>query len=149
MTTILQNAAVDTLLELKAAGLIAASAAVATVLDLGAGQVYHADLIVDVTALEIASNDEIYDIVVQGTNTAAFADDTDIEDLLSITLAAAEVQRTDCNRDSVIGRYVLPFRNVGSAGTLYRYVRLYTVVAGTVATGINYTARLGKPHIAG
>ena len=124
---------------MKAAGLIAASAAVATVIDCGSSTVkVKGDLIIDVSALEIASNDEIYDIVLQGSTVAAFATDTAIRDLCSLTLAAAEVQRTDANGDSVVGRYVLPFSNE-SAGTTYRYLRIYTVVAGTIATGINYT----------
>lgn len=138
----------DTLLELKTAGLIAASAAESTILDLGgSGQAdparFYADLVVEVTALEIASNDEIYDIVFQLSNDATFSDDTDIWDRASMTLAAAEVQRSDANGDSVIGQYTLGVDNV-IAGNRYRYCRIYTVVAGTIATGINYTARLAK-----
>jgi len=141
MGTIRENAYVqDSGLVLKAAGLIAASAAVATVLDLG-DHPARGDVVVDVTALEIASNDEIYDIVVQGSTVAAFATDTAIRDLASITLCAAEVQRTDSNMDSTTGRYVIPFTNTAD-GTVYRYIRLYTVVAGTIATGINYSAFL-------
>ena len=46
--------------------------------------------------------------------------------------------------DDVVGRYYLPFRNE-KAGTIYRYLRLYTRVTGTVATGINYVAYVTKP----
>jgi len=38
-----------------------------------------------------------------------------------------------------VGRYTLPFSNEDN-GTFYRYVRVYTVVGGTIASGINYTA---------
>jgi len=137
----------DSTLVMKAAGLIAASAAVATVIDLGDHPI-KGMIIIDVSALEIASNDEIYDIVVQGTNTAAFATDTDIYDLASITLAAAEVQRSDSNADSAVGRKFLPFVN-WIDDTVFRYVRLYTVVAGTVATGINYSAFMTKVEMPG
>jgi hypothetical protein len=44
---------------------------------------------------------------------------------------------------SAAGRYVVPFRNE-EGGTLYRYVRLSTLVAGQVASGINFSAFLAK-----
>jgi hypothetical protein len=139
----------DDNLQLKDAGLIRASAAAqvggeARVLDLGAGLV-EGNIVIDVTALELDDNDELYDIVVQLTNTAAFATDTDIVDRCSLTLAAAEVQRTDCNADGATGRYILPVDN-DYKGTTYRYMRLYTVVAGTITNpgGINHVAYLCK-----
>lgn len=128
----------DTATILKAAGLIAASAAVATILDLGLANV-EGDIVVDVTALEIASNDEIYDIVVQFSDSATFGVAADIQDAGSITLSAKEVKRTDSDKDDIIGQYVMPFTNE-ITGTIYRYMRLFTVVAGTIATGINYSA---------
>ena len=128
----------DSDLVFKAAGLIAASAAVATVVDVGAAKV-KGELVIDVTALEIATNDEIYEIVLQGTNTAAFATDTAIYDLITLRLGAAEVQTTDCNADNATGRYIVPFTNEFN-GTNFRYLRLYTIVTGTIATGINYKA---------
>jgi len=136
------NFTYDEGLVFKTAGLIAASAAVATIIDVGEG-VYQGVMVLDVTALEIASNDEIYDIVIQGSPDSDFGTDTNIVDLCSITLAAAEVQRTDCNSDSIVGRHLLPFINMINE-TTYRYLRLYTVVAGTIATGINYKARAGQ-----
>jgi len=132
----------DSSLTLKAAGLIAASAAVATIADLGAGFV-EGVVVIDITALEIASNDELYDIVVQLSPDAAFGTDTNIVEKCALNLSAAEVKRTDANVDDAIGRYILPFNNLYQT-TYYRYLRLYTVVAGTIATGINYKARLAK-----
>jgi len=132
--------------EMKDAGAITASAAAlvdasAQVLDLGTGH-FKGMVTLDVTALEIASNDEIYDIVAQGTNVAAFATDTDIWDLASLTLAASQVKRTDANGDSTTGRYKLYIDNELD-GTYMRYIRLYTIVAGTIdTTGINYSAFL-------
>ena len=133
----------DAELEFKDAGLVAASAAAtvdstAQVIDVGTG-FYRGQMIIDVSALEIASNTEIYDIVVQGSTVAAFATDTAIADLAAINLSASEVKRTDCNKDDAMGRYKLYFDNENN-GTYYRYLRLYTVVAGDIATGINYTA---------
>ena len=127
---------------LKAAGLIAASAAVATIADLGAGYV-EGNVVIDVTALEIADNDELYDIVVQLSSDSDFGTDTNIVEKCALSLSAAEVKRTDANKDDIIGRHILPFNNL-YATTVYRYLRIYTVVAGTIATGINYTARIAK-----
>ncbi len=45
--------------------------------------------------------------------------------------------------DTAIGRHIVPIRNELN-GTLYRYVRIFTVVAGAIATGINYSAFLAK-----
>ena len=133
----------DADLEFKDAGLIAASAAAqvdsaAQIIDVGNG-LFKGRMIIDVSALEIASNDEIYDIVVQGSSDSDFGTDTNIVELCQLNLSAAEVKRTDCNKDDTTGRYKLYFDNEND-GTYYRYARVYTVVAGTVATGINYTA---------
>lgn len=127
----------DASLVLKAAGLVAASAAVATVVDLGSGLV-DADIVIDVSALEVASGDEIYDIVLEGSNVAALASDS--VQLASLTLGN---NAAPADADTATGRYVLPFRNEQN-GVTYRYVRLYTRVAGAVATGINYSAFIAK-----
>jgi hypothetical protein len=133
----------DSDLEFKDAGLVAASAAAqvdatAQIVDVGTG-LFRGCMILDVSALEIADNDEIYDIVVQGSSDSDFGTDTNIVELAAINLSAAEVKRTDCNKDDSTGRFKLYFDNEND-GTYYRYLRVYTVVAGTVATGINYSA---------
>jgi hypothetical protein len=137
------NGIFDSELELKDAGLVAASAAAqvdsaAVSIDVGTGH-FKGMVEIEVTALEIASNDEIYDIVVQGSTVAAFATDTAIWELAQLSLGAAETKRTDANGDSTTGRYKIYFDNE-TDGIYCRYLRLYTVVAGTIATGINYTA---------
>lgn len=132
----------DADLEFKDAGLVAASAAAtvdssAQVIDLGTG-VFKGMMIIDVSALEIASNTEIYDIVIQGSPDSTFTAAT-IAELAAINLSAKEVKRTDCDKDDAVGRYKIYFDNEQN-GTYYRYARVYTVVAGDIATGINYTA---------
>jgi hypothetical protein len=123
----------------KAAGAVAASAA-ASIVDTGSATArVKGEIVIDVTAIEVDTGDEIYDIVLQGSPDAAFGTDTNIRDLVSLTFADATTQRTDCNQDDVIGRYVMPFTNEGPTGTFFRYLRIYTVVAGTIASGgINY-----------
>lgn len=133
----------DSDLEFKDAGLVAASAAAtvdsaAKIIDVGTG-LFRGCMLFDVSALEIASNDELYDIVIQGSPDSTFGTATNIADLAAINLSAAEVKRTDCNKDDAVGRYKLYFDNEQN-GTFYPYLRVYTVVAGAIATGINYTA---------
>ena len=76
----------DTSLILKDAGLVDESAAgtvdgSAKIVNLGAGLV-EGKMVIDVTALEIASNDEAYRIVLQGSSKSDFADT--IEDLADV-----------------------------------------------------------------
>ena len=82
----------DSTLVLKDAGLVAASAAatvsaVPKVIDLGSGNV-EADVIIDVTAVEVASRDESYRIAIQLSDRADFLDD--IYEIESIHLGAVD-----------------------------------------------------------
>ena len=133
----------DSDLEFKDAGLVAADAAAqvdsaAKVVDVGTG-LFKGCMILEVTALEIASNDEIYDIVIQGSSDSDFGTAGNIVDLAQINLSAKEVKRTDSDKDDETGRYKIYFDNENN-GTFYRYLRLYTDVSGAIATGINYSA---------
>lgn len=122
---------------LKAAGLVAASAAGSVILDLGNG-LMAADMVIDITALEVATGDEIYTISLEGSNVADMTSG-------SVELAKQTFGNNPApaDADTAVGRHILPIRNELN-GVLYRYVRVYTTVAGTIATGINYTAFLTK-----
>lgn len=129
----------DSELEFKDAGLVAASAAAtvdsaAQIIDLGTG-LFRAMMIIDVSAIEIASNDELYRIEVQLSNSATFASGYDTA--AEIQLGALEVTSGDV--DSTTGRYKIYWDNERN-GTYYRYARVYTTISGTISTGINYTA---------
>lgn len=129
---------------LKDAGLVAASAAAtvggaAQILDMGAAR-FEAVVVIDVSAVEIGTTDEIYTIIAQGSNSASFA--SGIQNLASIDLGANATGRPGGAIDSLVGRYELMVTNE-QADVTYRYIRLYTKVGGTIATGINYTAFLG------
>jgi len=122
---------------LKAAGLVAASAAGSVILDLGDGYM-EADLIIDISAMEVADGNEIYTIALEGSSVAAMTS-------LSVTLAEKTFGNNPApaDADTTVGRHLVPITNELN-GTIYRYVRLYTTVAGTIATGINYSAFLAK-----
>lgn len=131
----------DADLELKDAGAITASAAAqvdgsAKIIDMGAAR-FDGLALINVSALDIVSNDEVYRIFVQGSSSASFA--SDIENLACLELGATEV-RAGGAKDSVVGIYELPVTNE-AADTVYRYIRAYTQIAGTTPS-INYTAFL-------
>lgn len=131
----------DANLEFKDAGLVASSAAAqvdsaAKVVDVGTG-FFKADMVIDVTAIEVASGNEAYKICVEASDNSGFSSGTEVE-LQSILIGDSSVTGGDV--DDTTGRYVLPFTNRGVDGTCYRYLRLYTTVQGTIATGINYSA---------
>lgn len=130
----------DALMEFKDAGLVAASAAAQVdgsdkIVTLGSAYT-KARMLVDVTAIEIASNDEHYRIAVQGSTSASFA--SGIETLGMLDLGATEV-RDGGAIDSTTGRYEIAFNNVVN-GVVYPYARVYTFVSGNIASGINYVA---------
>lgn len=140
---------------MKDAGLVAASAAAtvaaaAKVLDTQGGvttntgpALYKGVLVIDVTAIEIDTSNEIFDIIVQGSDSSTFA--SGVENLAQLNLAAAAV-RDGGGQVSTVGRYELFFTNEQN-GTNYRYLRVYTKVAGTIATGINYSAFIGRDYL--
>ena len=131
------NFTYDTDLELKAAGLVAASAD-GSILDLGAGLV-EGNLVIDASAIEVATGDEIYTISLEASNVAAMTSG-------SVCLAKKVLGNLVVPMDaaaSTAGRYVVPFRNEEN-GTVFRYVRLSTLVAGTIATGINFSMFIAK-----
>lgn len=132
----------DAATEMKDAYLVAASAAAqvdssAKILDLGASSYVKGTVVIDVSACEVASGDEIYTVAWELSSSATFA---------STIVRRAEIQLGDAvplagDTDLVEGRYTLHVDNEVN-GTLYRYARIYTTVGGSIATGINYTAFL-------
>jgi hypothetical protein len=134
---------------LKDAGLVAADAAgqVASsdvIVNLGTGLV-EGNLIIDVTAIEVADGDENYKISLQGSSQSDFS--YDYKNLAILELGAFETlggdQDSSSAEDSTTGRYMVPFRTERN-GAVYQYVRVYTDVSGTIATGINFAAYLSK-----
>ena len=130
----------DSTLSLKALAAVTASAA-GTVIPLVGEGLVQGDIIIDITAMDIVGNDEMYDIIAQLSPDLAFTAATLVE-RCAMSFGAMETKRSDCNRDDVIGRYILPFDNE-FGGTIYPYVRIYTVCVGATAS-ITYSARLAK-----
>jgi hypothetical protein len=136
----------DAALELKDAGLLAASGVFQVgganrILDVGTGH-FRGDCVIDVSALEIASGDERYTVIIQGSTSPTFA--SVIANLAELSLgdgsAIGGAQGTSgVDVDDTTGRYVLPFTNERN-GVYYPYLRGRLFAAGTIATGINLRA---------
>lgn len=136
----------DKKLEMKDAGLVAADAAwtvggSAKVLDVGTGN-FCGCCVVDVSALEIATGDERYTLIIQGSSSSTFASDIVILAALPIgdgsTIGTA-FGSSGVDVDDTTGRYEIHFSNERN-NTRYQYIRGFTDVAGTIATGVNFTA---------
>lgn len=136
----------DAAMQLKDAGLVAASAAaqvgsVDQIIDLGgptaggAGR-FEGMLVIDVAAVEIDTANELYTLSVQVSSSATFA--SDVQNVAGIDFGSTSVRKGGAI-DSLVGRYELPFITE-QADVKRRYLRLYTTVAGTIATGINFAA---------
>ena len=133
----------DNSLLLKAAALVGSTADGTLILDLGNGLI-DADLILDVTAIETDTGDESYAVILEGSPDATFGTATNIAVLSRIVIGHhSATAMAPQGFDSTVGRYCVCVRNELN-GTTYRYARIRTVVAGTVATGINYMAWLSK-----
>jgi hypothetical protein len=125
---------------LKDAGVIAADAAAtvggsAKILDLGAGRV-DGRVIIDISEIEVATGNEGYKLKTQFSASATFASGVIGGTLLYVGDSSLLIGES---ADTAIGRFELPFTNEIN-GTIYRYMRMYTDVEGTIATGIGYTA---------
>lgn len=112
-------------------------ASVNKVVDIGSGLIIGVARI-EVSAMDVATGDEIYTVALEFSNSSIFA---------SGIVRGAEIQLGDAtplggDTDMDAGRYELPFTNEID-GTLYRYVRTYTVAA-VVGSSITHTVALFK-----
>lgn len=137
MGTLYSQYTYDNALLLKAAGAVAATTN-HPVLDVGPG-LFEGDLVIDVVSVESDSANEIFTLSVEASNVAAM-------DSGSVCTAKKVFGQLVVPMDAALtapGRYVIPFRNEEN-GVIFRYIRLHTLVAGTIATGISFTAFIGK-----
>lgn len=128
---------------LKDAGLVASSAAaqvssVDKILDVGASRI-DARVILDFSAIEAATNDEFYLCNIQGSDSATFGGTTHVN--LGSCVVGDPTKTGEGVDSTAAERRELAFTNEVN-GHCYRYIRMYTFVGGTIATGINYTANL-------
>lgn len=139
----------DVNLQLKDSGSAVTADALATVggstatLDVGSGAFLDAVLVVDVSAMDVASTDESYKLRLIGSNSSSFASGIAVLATLELGVATSmngSAGAADANKTT--GRWVLPFYNQAGT-TIYRYLRLALDVGGTTPS-ITYTAFVAK-----
>ncbi len=119
---------------LKASGAVTATGA-SSILNLGDARC-DARVIVDVSAIDITTGDEAYELRVQVSDSASFA--SGIQTVGAFKFGDSTV--TGGSADTVVGRYELGVSNEFN-GTIYTYLRINAVVAGTTPS-ITYAAYL-------
>lgn len=129
---------IDTALQLADAQTITTSAAAtvaasAKVLDLGASNV---DFVVqiDVGAVNVATGDRSC-ILIQGCNTADFTTGSPVIQNLA-EIAFGDVASIGASADNAGDERFLLFGRTWRKGTVYRYVRLYVLAAGSPSMAI-------------
>jgi len=104
---------------------------VAKIVDLGDGLV-EGYMIVDIDAILCSAADVLYEIFLQGSQSATFATAGAVRNLAALELGSGELMTnataTTGDQGAAGDRYVVPFRNEIN-GTVYRYVRAYQELA--------------------
>jgi len=95
-------------------------------IDVGEG-LFIGCVVVDVSAMDTGTGDEVYSLEVQGSTVSGMA--TEKVQLAAKTLGDATQLAADA--DAGVGRHVIPFVNIDENGELQRYVRLYFNNSGT------------------
>lgn len=95
--------------------------------------------VIDVSAIDIGNSDEIYNILVQVSNSPTFASGIKNVGILQLADTAVAAGGAD---DGVVGHYELPVTNEVN-GEAFRYMRAFTDVTGTTPS-IDYVAHFAK-----
>jgi hypothetical protein len=111
------------------------------ILDIGAG-LADGDLVIDYSALDAATGDEAYHFMLEGSPDATFGTAGNIMVVAQLLVGGATATAPNGAADAAAGRLLVPFRNERN-GTIYRYLRLYTKLAGT-SPSIIFQAFLAK-----
>jgi hypothetical protein len=114
---------------------------VAKIIDLGDGLV-EGYMIVDVDEILCSAADVLYEIFLQGAQSATFATAGLVRNLAALELGAGELMTnataTTGDQGAAGDRYVVPFRNEIN-GVVYRYVRAYQELANGTGETITDT----------
>ena len=114
----------------------------AGILDLGSGQ-YDGMVVIDISAIKITANDELYEIILEGSDSASHA--SGISEICRYHFGPNEVLNGNTDTDSTTGRYYVPFTTWQNAATK-RYVRLRYEISGT-SPSITFKAFIGSKSL--
>lgn len=88
------------------------------------------ELVIPYSGLDATTGDEAYTFMLQGSPDAAFGTASNITVLAMQRIGGATGAAPVGTADAAAGTITVPFRNERN-GTVFRYVRLYTLLAGT------------------
>ena len=111
------------------------------ILDVGAAM-FKGDLVINYSGLDVVTGDEAYTFMLEGSPDATFGTAGNITVCAMQRIGGATGATPVGTADPAAGTITIPFRNERN-GVVYRYLRLYTLVAGT-SPSIVFTAFLGK-----
>ena len=134
---------VDDLLVLKAKGTVATSMVGEDPIgtdksyDTGGGRT-RGDVVINVYAVPNILASTKFTMRLQGGKNSSFSTINDLQ-----ILEIGDATQISGGSDLTTGRYILPFSN-DLDGTVYRYLRHYLTIGGTVGTGIQYECYLSE-----
>lgn len=132
----------DAALLIRAAGVaITATETGPIILDVGTAM-FKGDLVIDYSGLDVVTGDEAYTFMLQGSPDATFGTAANITVCAMQRIGGATGAAPVGTADPAAGTITIPFRNE-RGGKVFRYLRLYTLIAGTTPS-IAFTAFLGK-----
>ena len=116
------------------------------VIRLGAGR-NDVSLVIDITAMDVLTNDELYTFRIIGANAEAFTGNVAVLATLQVGAEAAlwpEASGSLAAADDATGRWVVGFSN--SRGSVeYQYVKLHVTVTAA-GSAITFTAFITRPE---
>ena len=132
----------DNALLIRALGAaITATETGSVILDVG-DAMFKGDLVIDYSAMDAVTGDEAYTFMLEGSPDAAFGTAANITVVAMQRIGGATGAAPVGTADPAAGTITVPFRNERN-GVVYRYLRLYTLIAGTTPS-IVFRAFLGK-----
>lgn len=134
---------VDDLLILKAKGTVATSMVgenpVGTDKSYDAGYGHtRGDMVIIVYAVPNILASTKFTMRLQGGRNSSFSTLTDL-----VIMELGDSTQITCGTDLTVGKYIVPWSNELD-GTVYRYLRHYLTIGGSVGTGIQYECFLTK-----
>jgi len=131
---------------------VTASGAIGSSIDLGGADAMHQfDVVLYVTACDVASGDEVYSILLQVGDASDFTAATKVLPVASVRLGHSSKLGANATTNVTTGRYILSGHNFAYAtagdagtGTYYRYARLVVDATGSTTPSITLQAWASK-----
>lgn len=127
----------DTNTPATALGAASATTVAHDTLDLGGDGHFEGYLVIDVSAIDVVTGDEVYYVHLELSDTSVF---TAVYDKIVVPLGSDATGVHTGTANSTVGRFVVPVTNEYK-GVSYRYARLKTTAAGTTPS-ITFTSFL-------